>query len=96
MVEFLNELIKDFNNNNIRFNNADTGIFITARKPFEKMFFKFDTKRHHTWKNGLYKKIAKTANRLIACFSEDDDLGIPQEELKNVFKPFYRLDKAEA
>ena len=28
----LNELIKDFNNNNIRFNNVDTGIFITAEK----------------------------------------------------------------
>ena len=31
MVEFLNELIKDFNNNNIRFNNADTGIFIAEK-----------------------------------------------------------------
>ena len=39
----------------------------------------------------VYIKIAKTANRLIVSV-EDDGPGIPQEELKNVFKPFYRLD----
>ncbi len=95
MVEFLNELIKDFNNNNIRFNNVDTGIFITARKNSLRRCFSNLIQNGITHGKMVYIKIAKTANRLIVSV-EDDGPGIPQEELKNVFKPFYRLDKSRS
>ena len=45
--------------------------------------------------NNVYIKISKTSNRLIILI-EDDGPGIPQEEYKNVFKPFYRLDKSRS
>ena len=37
----------------------------------------------------------KTANRVVIVF-EDDGPGIPTDQYKNVFKPFYRLDKSRS
>ena len=36
----------------------------------------------------------KTSNRARIVF-DDNGPGIPEEEFKNVFKPFYRLDKSK-
>ena len=41
----------------------------------------------------MYVSVSKTINRLIIIV-EDDGPGVPQEEYKNIFKPFYRLDKS--
>ena len=51
--------------------------------------------------NGLTygKKIVistqKSSNRAIIIF-EDDGPGIPEDQYKNVFKPFFRLDKSRS
>ena len=37
----------------------------------------------------------KTANRVVIVI-EDDGPGIPKDQYKNVFKPFYRLDKSRS
>ena len=39
--------------------------------------------------------MSKSSSRLIVTI-EDDGPGIPSEEYKNVFKPFYRLDKSRS
>ena len=37
----------------------------------------------------------RSSNRAIIIF-EDDGPGIPQDQYKNVFKPFFRLDKSRS
>ena len=43
----------------------------------------------------VYIDIQKSTNRVIVNF-EDDGPGIPEEQYKNVFKPFFRLDKSRS
>ena len=35
-------------------------------------------------------------NRLATIIFEDDGPGIPEDQYKNVFKPFFRLDKSRS
>ena len=37
----------------------------------------------------------KSANRILIIF-EDDGPGIPEDQYRNVFKPFFRLDKSRS
>mgnify|MGYP006189767235 FL=1 len=41
----------------------------------------------------VYLDVSKSANRLN-IFVEDDGPGIPIDQYKNVFKPFFRLDES--
>ena len=43
----------------------------------------------------VHAYVEKTANRVVIVF-EDDGPGIPKDQYKNVFKPFYRLDKSRS
>ena len=43
----------------------------------------------------VYIELNKTTNRFVVSI-EDDGPGIPREEYRNVFKPFYRLDKSRS
>ena len=43
----------------------------------------------------VYIKIQKGSNRVIVNI-EDDGPGIPEDQYKNVFKPFIRLDKSRS
>ena len=40
-------------------------------------------------------KAQKTSNRVVLTF-DDDGPGIPEDQYKNVFKPFFRLDKSRS
>ena len=40
-------------------------------------------------------KVQKSSNRLLIFF-DDDGPGIPEDQYKNVFKPFFRLDKSRS
>ena len=48
-----------------------------------------------TYAKNVYIDINRTKTRLIILI-EDDGIGIPIEEHRNVFKPFYRLDKSRS
>ena len=48
-----------------------------------------------TYGKEVFININKSSNRALIIF-EDDGPGIPEEEYKNVFKPFYRLDKSRS
>jgi len=45
--------------------------------------------------NKVFVSVQKTSNRVILIF-QDDGPGIPIEHYKNVFKPFYRIDKSRS
>ena len=48
-----------------------------------------------TYGHSIYINIKKGNNRAIIIF-EDDGPGIPEDQYKNVFKPFFRLDKSRS
>ena len=48
-----------------------------------------------TYGQKVIVKIKKTSNRALINF-EDDGPGIPEDQYKNVFKPFFRLDKSRS
>ena len=48
-----------------------------------------------TYGNKVFIDIQKGNNRALITI-EDDGPGIPEDQYKNVFKPFFRLIKAEA
>ena len=43
----------------------------------------------------VFVKMQKSTNRVIVLI-EDDGPGIPEDQYKNVFKPFFRLDKSRS
>ena len=45
--------------------------------------------------NKVIVKTQKSSNRVIITF-DDDGPGIPDDQYKNVFKPFFRLDKSRS
>jgi len=45
--------------------------------------------------NNVFVEVQKGNNRVIITI-DDDGPGIPEEQYKNVFKPFYRLDKSRS
>ncbi len=48
-----------------------------------------------TYGNLVQVKIQKSSNRVLISIS-DDGPGIPEDQYKNVFKPFFRLDKSRS
>ena len=48
-----------------------------------------------TYGNKVYVNLHKSSNRVIINI-EDDGPGIPEDQYRNVFKPFFRLDKSRS
>ena len=48
-----------------------------------------------TYGKSVNVKVQKSNNRVIVLI-EDDGPGIPEDQYKNVFKPFFRLDKSRS
>ena len=50
----------------------------------------------YSQKNGLVRLIAYTQGDTAMLIVEDNGVGIPEEELENIFQRFYRVDKARS
>jgi two-component system osmolarity sensor histidine kinase EnvZ len=91
---FFNEIAKDSNLTNLTYNISDKVVLIARKIALKRCF-------HNLIQNGLsygknvYINLSSTTNWLIVLI-EDDGPGIPEDEYKNVFKPFYRLDKSRS
>ena len=48
-----------------------------------------------TYGNKVYVDIQKGVKRVLVTI-EDDGPGIPKDQYKNIFKPFFRLDKSRS
>ena len=88
------ELKKDnqFDNFNI---NCDKDINFQGRPLAIKRSFENIIQNGFTYGKNVYVNIVKSNNRLIVMI-EDDGPGIPRDQYKNVFKPFFRLDKSRS
>tara|TARA_X000000950_G_scaffold186064_1_gene225294 strand:- start:63 stop:569 length:507 start_codon:yes stop_codon:yes gene_type:complete len=95
----LNNLLKSiktsFNNNNIIFNNNAVTIELKGRPTALKRSFENIIQNGLSYGNKVYLNIHKGNKRAIVTI-EDDGPGIPVDQYKNVFKPFFRLDKSRS
>ena len=94
LSDLLNQIKKNFNNNNLVFN--DTGKYeIKGRLSALKRCFENIIQNGLTYGNKVNVNIQKGYNIMIIVF-DDDGPGIPEDQFKNVFKPFFRLDKSRS
>ena len=95
----LNELIKsvknEFNSDKITYNKNSLIVNMKGRPTALKRSFENIIQNGLTYGNKVEVNIQKGNNRAIVII-EDDGPGIPDDQYKNVFKPFFRLDKSRS
>ena len=95
----LNNLLRSikskFNNNNIFINESDEIIEFKGRPTAIKRSFENIIQNGLTYGNKVEVFILKGNNRVLITI-DDDGPGIPEDQYKNVFKPFFRLDKSRS
>ncbi len=84
--QFNNDKISISNVNNIELN----GRLLALKRSFENII-----QNGLTYGNKVWINIHKGSNRALITI-EDDGPGIPEDQYKNVFKPFFRLDKSRS
>ena len=88
--------IKDkFNNEKLFFKKNKQIIILKGRPMALKRSFENIIQNGLTYGNKVEVDIQKGNNRTSIIF-EDDGPGIPEDQYKNVFKPFFRLDKSRS
>jgi len=88
------ELVENFKNNKIQLLNNEE-IFLVGRRNALKRCLNNLIQNSLTHAENVFINSSKTINRLVILI-EDDGPGIPTEQYRNVFKPFYRLDKSRS
>jgi two-component system osmolarity sensor histidine kinase EnvZ len=84
------EIINEKNNKNLHLNFSDRIIFVARKKSLKRCF-------NNIIENGLnyatnvYVHVTKST-KMVNIIINDDGPGIPINQYKNVFKPFYRID----
>ena len=91
----LSSLYKGFNSKKLFFTNPLTKIELKCRPLALKRSFENIIQNGLTYGNKVYIDILKGNNRVVITI-EDDGPGIPEDQYKNVFKPFFRLDKSRS
>ena len=86
---------KDFNNNNLELNESHEDIELKGRPIGLKRSFENIINNALTYGKKVYIDVQKSNKRAVINI-EDDGPGIPEEQYKNVFKPFFRLDKSRS
>ena len=94
IVSLFNSIKDQFNNEKLKIFNKDEieleGRPIALRRSFENII-----QNGLTYANKVVVNIQKGNNRVLITI-EDDGPGIPEEQYKDVFKPFFRLDKSRS
>ena len=93
--DLLKSIKKDFNNNKIFLKEADDTIKLEGRLTALKRSFENIIQNGLNYGDKVYIDIQK-GNKRVLIVIEDDGPGIPQDQYKNVFKPFFRLDKSRS
>ena len=90
----LKSLKNEFNNDKISFNESHTDIELNCRPIALKRSFENIIQNGLTYGNKVDINIKK-GNKRTLIIIEDDGPGIPEDQYKNVFKPFLDLIKVE-
>jgi two-component system, OmpR family, osmolarity sensor histidine kinase EnvZ len=91
----LSSIKKDFDNDKISFNENSVAIELKGRPTALRRSFENIIQNGLTYGNKINIDIQK-GNKRALIIIEDDGPGIPEEQYKNVFKPFFRLDKSRS
>ena len=91
----LNDIKRDFNNNKLELKNSMEIIELKVRPTALRRSFENVIQNGLTYGNKVFIEIQKGSNRAVVTI-EDDGPGIPEDQYKNVFKPFFRLDKSRS
>ena len=95
----LNDLLlsirNKFNNNNFTLNKSSDLIELKGRLTALQRSFENIIQNGLTYGKKVNVEIQK-GNRLATILFEDDGPGIPEDQYKNVFKPFFRIDKSRS
>ena len=92
--EFFKDIIKSLNNKKIKFKEGPSVVLIARKNALKRCFYNL-INNAISYAENIYIETNKSSSRLIITI-DDDGPGIPPEEYKNVFKPFYRLDKSRS
>ena len=90
--KLLIEISEEKNNKKLHLDLANE-IVLVGRKNALMRCFNNLIENGLNYAENVYVKVSKSTNRLNV-FIEDDGPGIPINQYKNVFKPFYRLDQS--
>ena len=91
--DFFEEIKKNRNNNNFHLNlSLSEEVVLVARRSALLRCFNNIIENGLNYGKNIYIQVSKSTNHLIVTI-DDDGPGIPVNQYKNVFKPFYRLDK---
>ena len=94
----INDLIKSIKNNTNNQNlffEKNENIKLQGRPTALRRSFENIIQNGLTYGKKVYVDIQKGTNR-VSIIIEDDGPGIPEDQYKNVFKPFFRLDKSRS
>ncbi len=92
LSNLFNEIKKDLNNKNLIFKDLQD-FNLTGRTSALKRCFENIINNGLTYGKNVYINFQKGSNGVIINI-EDDGPGISEDQYKNVFKPFFRLDKS--
>ncbi len=87
-----NEIFIEKNSKNFHL-DLPVDVVLIARKNALKRCFNNIIENSLNYATNVYLHISKSTNKLN-IFIDDDGPGIPLNQYKNVFKPFYRLDES--
>ncbi len=92
LSNLFNEIKKSLNNENLFLENIEE-IILKGRFSALKRCFENVIQNGLTYGKKVYVNLHKGSN-IVTINIEDDGPGIPEDQYKNVFKPFVRLDKS--
>ena len=94
LSDLFNEIQKDLKNENLTLVNIENSI-LKGRASSLKRCFENVINNGLTYGKKVYVSLNKGNNRIIINI-EDDGPGISEDQYRNVFKPFFRLDKSRS
>ena len=94
LSDLFNEIQKDLKNENLTLVNIEQSI-LKGRMSSLKRCFENVINNGLTYGKKVYVSLYKGNNRIIINI-EDDGPGISEDQYRNVFKPFFRLDKSRS
>ena len=91
----IENLVKDFGNNKISLSTNGESLKLKGRPIALRRSFENIIQNGLIYGNNININVQKGNKRALVTF-EDDGPGIPEDQYKNVFKPFFRLDKSRS